>query len=111
MTISSRTPEGQPFRCPVCREDTDLEPSPAGDACCPSCGELLWWFRDRVDARLSLESSYADLHLDSIEFVELVMQLEAEHSINLSEAAAEEIETIEDLIRALRRKRKEQRGE
>jgi len=105
MTISTRTPEGQPMRCSVCGEDTDLEPSLAGDACCPTCGQLLWWFRDRIDARLRLDHTWKDLDVDSIEFVELVMELEAEYGVNLSEAAAEEIQTIEDAIRALRKKR------
>jgi len=104
MTISSRTPEGHPMCCPVCGEDTDLERSDQGDACCPACGSLLWWFRDRIDERVSLQHSLKDV--DSIEFVELVMELEAEHGVNLSEAATEEIETIEDLIRLLRRFKK-----
>lgn len=111
MTISSRTPEGQPFRCPVCHEDTDIEPSPAGDACCPACGELLWWFRDRVDAGLKLSDNLKYEALDSLEFVELVMQLEEEYGVNLSEAAAEEIKTIEDAIRALRRQRRREQGD
>lgn len=108
MSISSRTPEGQPFRCPVCGEDTEIEPAAAGDACCPACGELLWWFRDRVDARLRLEDQLRYEQLDSIEFVELIMQLEEEYGLRLSEAAAEEIQTIKDAIRALRKKRDQQ---
>ena len=111
MTISTRTPEGDPFRCPVCNEDTNLEPSPAGDACCPACGELLGWFRERSHEHLRLDHSMIDLNLDSIEFVELVMQLEEEYGVNLSEAATEEIETIADAIRALRKKRDEQRDD
>ena len=107
MIISSRTPEGQPFRCPVCGEDTDLERTDQGDACCPACGELLWWFRDRVDARLQLEDPLRYEQLDSIEFVELIMQLEEEYGVRLSEAATEEIQTIEDAIRMLRKKREE----
>jgi hypothetical protein len=44
MTISSRTPEGQPNRCPVCDNVLRLEPSrPSGDAPCPFCGSLLWF--------------------------------------------------------------------
>lgn len=47
MTISSRTPEGQPHRCPVCDHALRLEPShPPGDAPCPSCGVLLWFPSD-----------------------------------------------------------------
>src|SRR5262245_50982418 len=42
MTISSRTPEGQPNSCPVCLHDVVMEPSqPFGDAPCPHCGCLL----------------------------------------------------------------------
>jgi hypothetical protein len=44
MTIASRTPEGDPNRCPVCGHALRLEPSwPSGDAPCPSCGSLLWF--------------------------------------------------------------------
>ncbi|HUG93530.1 MAG TPA: phosphopantetheine-binding protein [Planctomycetaceae bacterium] len=44
MVTSSRTPEGEPNRCPVCRSDICIEPSrPFGDAPCPSCGYLLWF--------------------------------------------------------------------
>ena len=57
MEISSRTPEGEPNRCPVCGKTVRLEPSePFGDAPCPHCGHLLmfvafdagvWLFRKR----------------------------------------------------------------
>ncbi len=44
MTISSRTPEGAPNRCPVCGNSICIEPSiPPGDAPCPHCGSLLWF--------------------------------------------------------------------
>ena len=43
MTISSRTPEGLPSRCPLCGAATNLEYSdPGDDATCPNCGHLLW---------------------------------------------------------------------
>ncbi|HKA56539.1 MAG TPA: hypothetical protein VKJ47_23080 [Candidatus Binatia bacterium] len=44
MTISSRTPEGHPNRCPVCRRRLRLSPSwPSADAPCPYCGSLVWF--------------------------------------------------------------------
>src|SRR5262245_283467 len=44
MNIASRTPEGDPNRCPVCGNRLRLEPSqPPGDAPCPSCGSLVWF--------------------------------------------------------------------
>jgi anti-sigma B factor antagonist len=43
MSISSRTPEGLPSRCPICGAVPNLELSePAGDAPCPNCGCLVW---------------------------------------------------------------------
>jgi RNA polymerase sigma factor (sigma-70 family) len=46
MTISTRTPEGQPNHCPVCDAAVKIEPSdPSGDAPCPNCGHLLWFSR------------------------------------------------------------------
>jgi hypothetical protein len=44
MTISSRSPDGAPNRCPVCGNRVRIAPSdPAGDAPCPHCGVLLWF--------------------------------------------------------------------
>jgi hypothetical protein len=44
MAPSSRTPEGEPNRCPVCGNAVRLDPSvPSGDAPCAFCGFLLWF--------------------------------------------------------------------
>jgi DNA-directed RNA polymerase subunit RPC12/RpoP len=44
MTISSRTPEGDPNQCPICGHRVWIEPSiGTRDAPCPSCGHLLWF--------------------------------------------------------------------
>src|SRR6516225_4550844 len=51
MTISSRTPEGMPNRCPVCGAAVRLEPSnPPGDGPCPQCGHLLWFVNQRFSS-------------------------------------------------------------
>ena len=53
MTISTRTPEGDPNRCPICGKEVRLEPSVnatnTADAPCPHCGCLMW-FHSRVQA-------------------------------------------------------------
>jgi hypothetical protein len=42
--ISSRTPEGDPNRCAICRNRFRLFPSsPGNDAPCPYCGTLAWF--------------------------------------------------------------------
>lgn len=55
MTIASRTPEGEPIRCSVCGMECRIEPSPdTADAPCPSCGQLLWFFPQRLLPSLEL---------------------------------------------------------
>ena len=104
--ISSRTPEGEPNRCPVCHADIKVEPSlPFGDAPCPVCGHLLWFItltpgtryfdatnaqglRDRVHQLLAKHlgipveevdsegTFFQDLRADSLDIVELVMEFD-----------------------------------
>ena len=51
MEPSTRTPEGEPNRCPVCGKPLRIEPSrPPGDAPCPHCGHLLWFGPKKRDS-------------------------------------------------------------
>jgi hypothetical protein len=57
VVISSRTPEGDPNRCPLCGHDCRLEPSlGTRDGPCPQCGHLLWF-----GERTALEGAVATL--------------------------------------------------
>ena len=106
MTISSRTPEGQPGICPLCSAFVVIEPSIfVGDATCPNCGQLLWFintnskvvFFDQSVSEIKKERvvnfiaeqlgvsadkvmNNPDLFTgaDSLDTVELVMELEEE---------------------------------
>ncbi len=50
MIISSRTPEGESNRCPICHHVVRMEPSiTTRDAPCPHCGHLLWFEADPID--------------------------------------------------------------
>ncbi|MEK6236520.1 MAG: hypothetical protein N2C14_17575, partial [Planctomycetales bacterium] len=50
--ISSRTPEGEPLRCPVCQAEFQVDPcSVFGDAPCPACGCLFWFLREEGERR------------------------------------------------------------
>ena len=112
MRISSRTPEGQPNGCPVCGARVCVEPSRIfGDATCPKCGSLLWFLslerqtlvfersrssreRQRVIDIIAEQLGVApeviqeralsvdDLGADSLDTVELVMELEEEFGID-----------------------------
>ena len=104
MTVSSRTPEGLPNRCPICDNEVFIEPSlPAGDAPCPNCGHLLWWFQERYsDNREAITASTSftdDLQADSLDVVELVMELEDEFEITIPDDEYEKIKTVGDAIR------------
>lgn len=106
--ISSRTPEGSPNRCPVCGNHVWIEPSKMfGDAPCPHCGSLIWFLslptktylfspeeadeiRERLFGRIadklgvdkedlmSSKSFLSDISADSLDIVEMLMDMEEE---------------------------------
>ncbi len=109
MTISSRTPEGLPQKCPICGAEFVLEPSAlTNDAPCPNCGQLLWWFQERLPVIISLDAlrpdtAFSDLCVASLDLIELVMELEEEFDVTISEDEAATIRTVGDAIRLLRK--------
>jgi acyl carrier protein len=125
--VSSRTPEGEPNSCPVCRSRIVIEASrPSGDAPCPKCGTLLWFIKSgrgvyyhesdkiapirekimetiRKHLRVAPEhladsTSFDDVGADSLDIVELVMELDEEFGINIPDAEAQRIKTVGEAI-------------
>jgi acyl carrier protein len=112
MIVSSRTPEGFPTHCPLCGAATNLEFSKAtGDATCPNCGHLIWisfqllesfqrHFGEKLvgDDLISANTTFAELGADSLDTVELIMELEEEFQVTLPADAAEQLKTVGDAI-------------
>jgi hypothetical protein len=72
MEPSSRTPEGEPNRCPVCGSAVRVDPSrPPGDAPCPHCGHLLWFERRKGNAE---EETRAVPHDGLLELVQMASE-------------------------------------
>src|SRR5262245_9848948 len=96
--------------CPVCGCRTLLEfYEPAGAALCADCGHIVRWFCDRFSLRtLVLEASLADLGADSLDLVELVMEIEEEFSVSFPDEAIDERLTIGRLINMLMQLRQEE---
>jgi len=65
---------------------------------------LLWWFRDRYGESVQLSSSFRD-EMDSLDMVELVMELEEEFHVTIPDDEAERIKTVEEAIRFIERHR------
>ena len=119
MAAASATSEGQGLRCPVCAQPGLLEfYDPRGVALCPRCGHLL----RRVQGRLvslygalngiALATAFLDdLGADSLDLVELVMQLEEEFGVQLTDEEAARIKTVEDAIRCIKRQLREEAAE
>lgn len=112
MQISSRIPEGQPHRCPICGKVVALEPSkPVGDLICPKCAHLLAWFQERYGDDVKPSSSFLEVlgtDTDSLDIVEFVMDLEDDLGVSLQEEDAEEfvkIKTVADAITYIQRLR------
>jgi acyl carrier protein len=107
-TISqSAYPDGFDRRCPICENVVRVEPSgPIGDAPCPRCGSLLLYVAESLGIspeKLSLETSFTnDLGADSLDTVELVMELEEEFDINIPDDVAERMKTIGGVFRYIR---------
>ena len=133
--VSSRTPEGEPNSCPVCFSKIVIEPSrPSGDAPCPKCGTLLWFIksgrgvyyhesdkiapiREKVmeairrhlggaPKHLADSTSFiADVVADSLDIVELVMEMEEKLGVTIPDAEAEQIKTVGEAIDYIARRR------
>lgn len=114
MTVSSRTPEGLPSHCPLCGAKTNLEFSgPADDAPCPSCGCLLWksgqildftrtFLADSQGApadEIGPETLLEELQVDSLDLVQLVMELEDEFKLTVPDEDYDQIRTVGDAVR------------
>jgi anti-anti-sigma factor len=82
MVISSRTPEGQPSRCPVCGSHDRVEPSdPAGEAPCPRCGHLLWFTREEIGQIQVIRPTVSRLDSESLD--RLIESLEMRSDMRL----------------------------
>ena len=122
MTVSSRSPEGLPSECPLCNAKTNIEFSdPAGDAPCPNCGHLLWASVQLVQAvtrrytdalgtapgAINANTRFADLAADSLDTVEMVMELEEEYDVNIPDDVAQRIQTVGDAVRYIQDQRRQ----
>lgn len=117
MPATATNPDGLPQQCSICGNEIRAWPSaPLGDAPCPRCGSLLMWFRDEFEQRLGVElhaaddheKALADLRIDSLDLVELVMELEDEFGITIPDEERDRLRTVRDLIRFIRRRQDEQ---
>jgi acyl carrier protein len=104
VTVSSRTPEGEPHQCPICGELVATEPSaPLGDSTCPQCGSLLLAIKDGLNLRELHWNDEASKLGDSIDWVEIIMEAEEEFDIDIPEEEAQKIQTVADAIRLIRK--------
>jgi len=114
MKIGLGTPDDEPNRCSIC-ELPFAEPAPQGAvAICANCAYWLARLRNSIrPGVLPLPSPAGTesflrqpLHsvlrsFDSLDAVELVMEIEEEFDINLADDEAEQAKTVRDLIRVL----------
>ena len=129
MNVASRTPDGQPSRCPLCGASITIEFSePPGDAACPKCGSLVWKSMELLDGlrRIVADSIHVsandrsdqavqdflelELHVDSLDVVELAMVFESEFGITFPEHEFQRMRTFGDLFRSLERRQRNPRS-
>jgi acyl carrier protein len=100
MNISSRTPEGVPNHCPICKHSIQIEPSmPFGDAPCPNCGSLLW-FMDAGESLQFFKSDEAKLLRDhAVRVVADILEIDEDEVRNnpniWQESGADSLDMVE----------------
>lgn len=111
MVVSSRTPEGEPHYCRVCGDVVTVDPSePLDDSVCPQCGSLLLAIRDGLGLHTLHWSDDTSKLGDSVQWLEIIMEMEEEFDLNIPEGEAQRIRTVADAIRLIR-KHKDQRDQ
>ncbi|MBI3465069.1 MAG: acyl carrier protein [Planctomycetes bacterium] len=118
MSALSKPPVEPRLCCPLCGNAALVEfYEPPGVALCVQCGLLLRRLRDRLAPlygvapdRINLYASLRnDLGADSLDQVELVMELEEEFDITIPDQVVERMETIEDIILYIKSRRRNRR--
>jgi len=93
--------------CPVCGIEAATITT---DHCCSECNAVLQWFQKRLVVssyrpidRISLTSSFAgDLATDSLDFIEIVCDLERDFDVAISGEEALKITNIGDAVARVR---------
>lgn len=103
MTDSHANPDQVPNRCAVCGGDVFLNlVQTAGFALCPQCGRafrLISEYFEVSEAKVTLTTLFVeDLGADSLDVIELVMELEEEFGITIPEDQTERIKTVGEAI-------------
>jgi len=90
---------------------------PAGAALCSNCGALYKWFVSRLSRfapadKITLYASLArDFGADSLDIVELVMELEEERGIRIPDVEMEHMDTIADILRYISKQKRKDSSE
>ena len=93
------------LRCSVCAAPID-----AGEVCA-DCAELLRWFRSYFADAPKLDLStitphthfVQDLGLDSLDYIDWVLEAESVFGVRISDRDAEQMHTVAEYLRRLRR--------
>ncbi len=103
--------------CAICREEADAsEPSPDGQPVCPPCARLARWFWTHFDDVLLLpkggffspETTFHELGVDSLDYVEWIVEAQDEFGVEIGDLDAERMQTVADYLRYIRRHAKEE---
>lgn len=112
-TVSCRSPGGFEGTCPICGARVWVTPAaPLGDAPCPACGSLIWpigvgdrnWLlrgsllSAELRERLLAVASKPISEVDSLDRVELLLDLEACLKLEVPDEVAAKWQTLADMI-------------
>ena len=111
MTATPDKPDNGRCACCVCDAVVVCETDElAAEPLCGGCGPIFASSRDYIaekeaidPERIAVQTALqADLQFDSLDMVEMSMQLEEQFEIEVSDAAADSIVTVADAVRCVR---------
>jgi acyl carrier protein len=96
--------------CMICGEKcSGVIPSPGFGDLCPECGKLLDWFRSHYAdvkgldlTKITTETRFIDLSVDSLDYVEWVIEAEERFGVVIPDQDAERLMTVGDYLGYIR---------
>jgi acyl carrier protein len=95
--------------CPICDAATSGDTGVAAAVSCPECAQLLRWFRSyfaheprSVLEWITPERRFTEFGVDSLDYMNWVLEAEEKLGVTLSDEEADRILTVGQFLRALR---------
>ena len=107
--VATGAVSGTSQACNICGREYLAQLSASPQRSCDACEHVYAWIRDRLTEETQLRvteisptSAFADIRLDSLSMIEMIIDLEKQFSVGIFDSAVAELVTVEDAVRCVR---------